>query len=120
MEVQMPVNEFTECSEVDQYLAALITNSGAIRAVTEAVQGTLGPKGLDCMLVDQYGGIMVTNDGVTILKTMDVGHPRPRILISAAGHQEKQVGDGTTTATIIAGTLVAEGVNQIIKGSTGN
>jgi chaperonin GroEL (HSP60 family) len=112
----MPVKEFTERSEVDQNLAALVTNSGAVRAVTEAIQGTLGPKGLDCMLVDPYGGILVTNDGVTILKAMDVSHPAARILISAAEYQEKQVGDGTTTATIIAGTLIAEGVNQIVKG----
>lgn len=112
----MPVKEFAECSEVDQNLTALITNSGAVMAVTEAVQGTLGPKGLDCLLVDQYGGIMVTNDGVTILKTMDVSHPAARILISAAEHQEEQVGDGTTTATIIAGALIAEGVAQITKG----
>ncbi len=112
----MSVKEFTECSEVDQYTAALVTNCGAIRAVTEAVQGTIGPKGLDCMLVDPFGGIMVTNDGVTILKTMDVTHPAARILISAAEYQEQQVGDGTTTATIIAGTLVSEGVNQVLKG----
>ncbi len=112
----MSVKEFTECSEVDQYMAALVTNCGAIRAITEAVQGTIGPKGLDCMLVDPFGGIMVTNDGVTILKTMDVTHPAARILISAAEYQEQQVGDGTTTATIIAGTLVSEGVNQVIKG----
>ncbi len=112
----MPVKELSDFSEVDQYLAALTTNAGAIRAVSEAIQGTLGPKGLDCMLVDEYGGIIVTNDGVTILKTMDVTHPAARILISAAESQEKQVGDGTTTATVIAGALIAEGVNQIIKG----
>ncbi|HBF36787.1 MAG TPA: chaperonin [Firmicutes bacterium] len=112
----MSVKDVTDCTEVDQYMAALVTNCGAIRAITEAVQGTLGPKGLDCMLVDPFGGIMVTNDGVTILKTMDVNHPAARILISAAEYQEKQVGDGTTTATIIAGTLVSEGVNQVLKG----
>jgi chaperonin GroEL (HSP60 family) len=112
----MSVKEFTECSEVDEYMAALVSNCGAIRAVTEAVQGTIGPKGLDCMLVDPFGGIMVTNDGVTILKTMDVRHPAARILISAAEYQEQQVGDGTTTATIITGTLVSEGVNQVLKG----
>jgi archaeal chaperonin len=112
----MALTEVSERSEVDQHLSALISNSGAIRAITEAVQGTLGPKGLDCMLVDQYGGVMVTNDGVTILKTMDVNHPAARILISAVEHQEEQVGDGTTTAALIAGSLIAEGVNQVIKG----
>lgn len=112
----MPVKEVAERSEVDQHLAALLSNSGAIRAVVEAVAGTIGPKGLDCMLVDQYGSMLVTNDGVTILKTMDVTHPAARMLISAAEHQEEQVGDGTTTAAVITGALVAEGVSQVIKG----
>lgn len=103
-------------SEVDQHLAVLITNSGAVRAVVEAVQGTLGPKGLDCMLVDKFGTVMVTNDGVSILRTMDVNHPAARILISAAEFQEEQVGDGTTTMTLIAGTLINEGVDRVIKG----
>jgi chaperonin GroEL (HSP60 family) len=112
----MPVKEIAEGSEVDQQMAALLSNSGAIRAVVEAVEGTLGPKGLDCMLVNQYGGVLVTNDGVTILKSMDVSHPAARMLISAAEHQEEQVGDGTTTTAVIAGALVAEGVNQVRKG----
>ena len=112
----MSVKEVSDRSEVDQHLAALLSNASAIRAVTEAVQGTLGPKGLDCMLVDQFGGVLVTNDGVTILKTMDVNHPAARILISAAEHQEEQVGDGTTTTTVIAGTLIGEGVNQVVRG----
>ena len=111
----MSVKEVND-TEVAPEFAALISNVGAVRAITEAVQGTLGPKGLDCMLVDQYGGVIITNDGVTILKTMDVNHPAARIVISAAEHQEAQVGDGTTTATIIAGALVVEGANQVLKG----
>ena len=108
--------EIAENSEVNQSLAALLSNAGAIRAITEVVQGTLGPQGLDCMLVDQDGGLVVTNDGITILKTMDVNHPAARILISAVEQQEEQVGDGTTTASLIAGSLIAEGVSQAMKG----
>jgi chaperonin GroEL (HSP60 family) len=110
------LNEIPTQPETNQHLAALIVNAGAVRAVTEAVQGTLGPKGLDCLLIDEFGSVIVTNDGVSILKTMDVNHPAARMIISAAEHQEEQVGDGTTTATILAGALINEGVNQVIKG----
>ncbi|WP_422444118.1 TCP-1/cpn60 chaperonin family protein [Thermoanaerobacterium sp. DL9XJH110] len=102
--------------EVDERLAALITNSNAIRAVASAVEGTIGPKGLDIMLVDRFGEVTITNDGVTILKQMDVNHPAAKMLINIARAQQEEVGDGTTTATIMAGTLVSEGVNQILKG----
>lgn len=102
--------------EADQHLAALVSNVGAVRAVTEAVQGTLGPKGLDCLLIDEHGGLVVTNDGVTILKTMDVTHPAARMLIDAAAHQDELVGDGTTTATVITGALISEAANQILRG----
>jgi chaperonin GroEL (HSP60 family) len=112
----MSLKNMVDEQEVHQEFAALLNNAEAIRAVTEAVEGTLGPKGLDCMLVDGYGGLIITNDGVTILKTMDLNHPAARILMSAVEFQEEQVGDGTTTAAIVAGTLVLEGVNQVLKG----
>lgn len=102
--------------EVDEKLAALITNANAIRAVASAVEGTIGPKGLDIMLVDRFGEVTITNDGVTILKQMDVNHPAAKMLINIAKAQQEEVGDGTTTATIMAGTMVSEGVNQILKG----
>ncbi|MFB6108006.1 MAG: TCP-1/cpn60 chaperonin family protein, partial [Haloplanus sp.] len=50
-------------------------NISAARAVAEAVQSTLGPKGMDKMLVDSTGGVTVTNDGVTILQEMDIDNP---------------------------------------------
>ncbi|MGI6425299.1 MAG: TCP-1/cpn60 chaperonin family protein [Tepidanaerobacteraceae bacterium] len=102
--------------EVDEKIAALITNSNAIRAVASAVEGTIGPKGLDIMLVDRFGEVTITNDGVTILKQMDVNHPAAKILINIAKAQQEEVGDGTTTATIMAGAMVSEGVTQILKG----
>jgi chaperonin GroEL (HSP60 family) len=112
----MNIKDIIGNSEINQKLTALINNSNAVQAIGEVVGATLGPKGLDCMLVDEYGGIMVTNDGVTILRTMDVNHPAARIVISAAERQEEQVGDGTTTTTVMAQTLIAAGVNQVIKG----
>ncbi len=103
-------------ADVDERMAALLTNANAVRAITAAVEGTIGPKGLDTMLVDRFGEVVITNDGVTILDKMDVNHPAAKMLINIAKAQQEEVGDGTTTATIMAGGLVAEGVNQVLRG----
>ena len=76
------------------------------KALAETVRTTLGPKGMDKMLVDGLGDIVVTNDGVTILKEMDIEHPAAKMLVEVAKTQEDEVGDGTTTAVIIAGELL--------------
>lgn len=108
--------EATSGSDVDERLAALITNSNAIRAIASAVEGTLGPKGLDTMLVDKFGEVVITNDGVTILTMMEANHPAARMLINIAKAQQEEIGDGTTTATVMAGALVGTGVEQVAKG----
>ncbi|MGE5653860.1 MAG: TCP-1/cpn60 chaperonin family protein [Bacillota bacterium] len=103
-------------SDVDEKLAALMTNASAIRAIASAVEGTIGPKGLDTMLVDRFGEVIITNAGVTILDQMDVNHPAARMLINIAKAQQEEIGDGTTTATIVAGALVSDGVEQVVRG----
>ena len=103
-------------NEADESLAALMTNASAVRAIAAAVQGTIGPKGLDTMLVDRFGEVIITNDGVTILDKMDVNHPAAKMVINIAKAQQHEVGDGTTTATIMAGALVNEGVGQVLRG----
>jgi len=102
--------------DVDERMSALLSNAAAIRAVAAAVEGTLGPKGLNCMLVDRFGEVTITNDGCAILDKIDIGHPAARILINAAKAQDREVGDGTTTTTILASALVTEGVSQVAKG----
>ena len=105
-----------QATEVDEKLAALMTNANAIRAIAAAVEGTLGPKGLDTMLVDKFGEVVITNDGVTILTMMEANHPAAKMLINIARAQQEEIGDGTTTATVMAGALVSSGVEQVIKG----
>lgn len=102
--------------EGEERHAALLNNAAAVRAICSAVEGTLGPKGLDTMLVGPRGEVLVTNDGATILEKMDVTHPAARMLVQVARSQQEQIGDGTTTATVLAGALVAEGVAQVTKG----
>lgn len=112
----MSLKQVNENSEVDERLTALINNANAVRAVASAVEGTIGPKGLDTMLVDKYGNVVITNAGVTILDLMEVNHPAAKMLISVAKAQQQEIGDGTTTATLMAGALIAHGVDQVIKG----
>ncbi|GAV12305.1 TCP-1/cpn60 chaperonin family protein [Paenibacillus sp. NAIST15-1] len=102
--------------ETDERYATLLNNAGAVRALCAAVEGTLGPKGLDVMLVGGDGEVIITNDGVTILEKMDVSHPAAKLLIQVARAQQHEVGDGTTTATVLAGALVQEGVAQVTRG----
>ena len=87
------VKQVSKGSEVDERMAALITNSNAVRSIASAVEGTLGPKGLNCMLVDRFGDVTITNDGSTILDKIDVNHPAARMLIGIAKAQEEEVGD---------------------------
>ncbi|MFW5936008.1 MAG: thermosome subunit alpha [Candidatus Hadarchaeota archaeon] len=81
-------------------------NIMAARTIAQSVKSTLGPKGMDKMLVNGVGDIVITNDGVTILKEMDVEHPAAKMVIEVAKTQENEVGDGTTTAVVIAGELL--------------
>ncbi len=83
-------------------------NIAAAKAVADAIKTTLGPKGMDKMLVDSVGDIIITNDGVTILEEMDVQHPAAKMLVEVAKTQDSEVGDGTTTAVVIAGALLRE------------
>ncbi|MGF7119132.1 thermosome subunit alpha [Methanobacterium oryzae] len=81
-------------------------NIMAGKILAETIRTTLGPRGMDKMLVDGLGDIVVTNDGVTILREMDIEHPAAKMLVEVAKTQEDEVGDGTTTAVIIAGELL--------------
>ncbi|NIO44302.1 MAG: thermosome subunit [Candidatus Aenigmarchaeota archaeon] len=82
------------------------TNIAAAKAVADAVRTTLGPKGMDKMLVDNLGDIVITNDGVTILEEMQIEHPAAKMLVEVAKTQNEEVGDGTTTAAVLAGELL--------------
>ena len=83
-------------------------NITAGKAVAESVRTTLGPKGMDKMLVGDTGSVVVTNDGVPILDEMDIEHPAANMIVEVAQTQEDEVGDGTTTAVVISGELLAK------------
>jgi archaeal chaperonin len=85
---------------------AQYNNIAAAKAVSQTVRTTLGPKGMDKMIVDSIGDVIVTNDGVTILQEMQIEHPAAKMIVEVAKTQEDAVGDGTTTAVVLAGELL--------------
>jgi len=85
---------------------AMRANIMAARVIAEAIRTALGPKGMDKMLVDSFGDVTITNDGATILKEIDVQHPAAKMMVEVAKAQDDEVGDGTTTAVVIAGELL--------------
>ena len=83
-------------------------NIMAAKVIAEAVRTTLGPRGMDKMLVGSIGDITITNDGAAILKEIDVEHPAAKMVVEVAKTQDDMVGDGTTTAVVLAGELLAK------------
>src|SRR3990167_6106108 len=78
------------------------------KAVANAVRSTLGPKGMDKMIVDELGDITITNDGATILGEMSIDHPAGKMMVEVAKTQDSEVGDGTTTAVVLAGGMLSK------------
>jgi len=91
-------------------------NIMAARAVADAVRTTLGPRGMDKMLIDGTGDATITNDGATILREMDIEHPVAKMIVEVAKAQDDEIGDGTTTAVVIAGELLKNAESLIDQG----
>ncbi|MCK4482384.1 TCP-1/cpn60 chaperonin family protein [Candidatus Bathyarchaeota archaeon] len=81
-------------------------NIMAARVIGEVLKTTLGPRGMDKMLVDSLGDITITNDGAAILGEIEVEHPAGKMMVEIAKTQDDMVGDGTTTAVVLAGELL--------------
>ncbi|WP_128477696.1 thermosome subunit alpha [Halorussus pelagicus] len=103
-----PMFILSEDTERTQGRDAQSSNISAGKAVSEAVRTTLGPRGMDKMLVTDTGDVTITNDGATILNTMDIEHPAAQMIVEVAEAQEDEVGDGTTTAAVLAGELLSK------------
>ncbi len=96
----------------DEYLRVMgrkaqRNNIAAAKLVAEAVRTTLGPKGMDKMIVDSSNNVIVTNDGAEILSHLSLEHPVARMIADISKNQERSVGDGTTTAAVLAGELLS-------------
>ncbi len=102
----MPVLILKEGTQRTYGREALRNNILAAKVLAELLKTSLGPRGLDKMLVDAFGDIVVTNDGATIVKEMEVQHPAAKLLVEVAKAQDAEVGDGTTSVVVLAGTLL--------------
>ena len=89
-------------------------NITAAKLVAELVKSSLGPRGLDKMLVDSLGDVTITNDGATILKEVDAQHPAAKMMVEISKTIDTEVGDGTTSSVIFAGTLLAK-AEELLK-----
>ncbi|MDD5132990.1 MAG: thermosome subunit alpha [Candidatus Nanoarchaeia archaeon] len=112
---QQPIYILPESAMRTRGRDAQRNNIAAAKIVAETVRTTLGPKGMDKMLVDSFGGVTITNDGVTILEEMQIEHPAAKMLVEVARTQENEVGDGTTTAVVLAGELLKKAEDLIDK-----
>ncbi len=111
----IPVLVMKEGSNRSRGREAQHSNIMAAKVVAESVRSALGPKGMDKMLVDSFGDVTITSDGRTILDEMDVQHPAAKMLVEVAKTQDKEAGDGTTSAVIIAGELLSRAEELIDK-----
>ncbi len=113
---QMPIFILKEGTSREQGKNAQRSNIEAAKAIADAVRTTLGPKGMDKMLVDSIGDIIISNDGATILKEMDVDHPTAKMIVEVARSQDTAVGDGTTTAVVLAGEFLKQAEELLDQG----
>jgi len=102
----MPVVLLKEGASETKGREAQKNNIAASKIIAEIVQTSLGPRGMDKMLVDSLGDVTITNDGATILKEIDVQHPAAKMLVEIAKTTDNEVGDGTTSAVVLAGALL--------------
>ncbi len=111
----IPVLVLKEGTQRQRGRDALFTNILVAQILSDIVKTTLGPKGMNKMLVDPMGEVIITNDGATILDEMDVEHPAAKMIVNVAKTQDKEVGDGTTTAAVLAGELLGRARELIEK-----
>jgi len=78
-----------------------LTLACAIQTVADLVRTCLGPKAMLKMILSTMGGIIITNDGNAILREIDVVHPAAKSMIELSKSQDEEVGDGTTSVTIL-------------------
>lgn len=106
MSSKVPVLLFKEGTSRSTGREALRNNILAAKTLAEMLRSSLGPRGLDKMLIDSFGDVTITNDGATIVKEMEIQHPSAKLLVEAAKAQDAEVGDGTTSAVVLAGELL--------------
>lgn len=94
----------------------ILNNINACLAIQETLKPTLGPFGSDILIKSSNGKTTISNDGATILKLLDIVHPAAKMLVDISRAQDAEVGDGTTSVTILAGEFLKESKTFIEDG----
>jgi archaeal chaperonin len=112
---QVPIVVLKEGTSETKGNQAQRNNITAAKTVAEIVRTSLGPRGMDKMLVDTLGDVTITNDGATILKEIDVQHPAAKMMVEISKATDNEVGDGTTSTVVLAGSLLEKAEELITK-----
>lgn len=112
---QVPIVVLKEGTTETKGNQAQRNNITAAKTIAEIVRTSLGPRGMDKMLVDPLGDVTITNDGATILKEMDVQHPAAKMMVEISKATDNEVGDGTTSTVVLAGSLLEKAEELIAK-----
>jgi thermosome len=114
-EQQVPIVLLKEGTTETKGKDAHRNNITAAKLIAEVVKTSLGPRGMDKMLVDSLGDVTITNDGATILKEIDVQHPVAKMMVEVSKSIDNEVGDGTTSSVVVAGSLIEKAEELIAK-----
>lgn len=109
-----------EGTDKSQGKAQIISNINACLSIQDILKPTLGPLGSDILLSDQNNKTIITNDGATILKSLDIVHPACQTLVDISKSQDMEIGDGTTTVTLLACELMKESKQFLEEGINSN
>nr|BAH22760.1 eta subunit of chaperonin containing t-complex polypeptide 1 [Theileria sp. YaHam] len=113
--MNLPILLLKEGTDTSQGRAQIISNINACQVIVNCIKTTLGPRGMD-KLIHTENDVTITNDGATVLKLLDVAHPAASVLVDIAKSQDDEVGDGTTSVTVLAGELLSEAKTFISDG----
>ena len=107
--------------EITYDLEARTALKAGVDKLADAVKVTLGPKGRNVVIEKKFGSPTITKDGVTVAKEIELGNKLEdvgaQMLKEVASKTSDVAGDGTTTATVIAQALVAEGLKNVTAGA---
>jgi archaeal chaperonin len=112
---QEPVLLLNEGTTETKKKDAQKNNITAAKMLAQILKSSLGPRGLDKMLVDPLGDVTITNDGATILKEIDAQHPAAKMMVEVTKSVDNEVGDGTTSVAVLAGSLLEKAEELINK-----
>jgi archaeal chaperonin len=112
---QVPILLLKEGTTETKKKDAQKNNITAAKLIAQILKSSLGPRGLDKMLVDPLGDVTITNDGATILKEIEVQHPAAKMMVEVTKSVDNEVGDGTTSVAVLAGSLLEKAEDLINK-----